>query len=133
MLRFAVLAGLTALTLSACGRPEPVRALPPAVIDVAMEAAFAETIADKCGPIRYNKGYERQVLEREAVKLAAAGYTRRDLEAAAARMQYDRNMQLRAIRMITDRDIDPASERSWCQAGRREVQRKTNIGRYLVL
>jgi hypothetical protein len=133
MHRSPILALIGAFALSACGSPEPVKALPPAFIDVAMEAAFAETIADECGPISYNTAYERQVLEREAMKLAAAGYTRRDLDAAAGQIERDPAIQMRAFRMINDRKIDPSSERSWCAAGKREVQRKTKIGRYLLL
>lgn len=133
MLRSAILASAAALTLTACGSSQPTKALPPEFIEVAMEAGFAETIADECGPIRYNTAYERKVLEREAAKLNAAGYTSRDLNAAALKMKRDPSIQRRAISMVQNRNIDVTSERSWCRAGQIEIRRKTSIGRYLVM
>ena len=123
-----------ALILSACGTTTggPTKALPPEFIDAAMEAAFAETIADECRHLRYNTKREDKVLSDYALRLAAAGYTERDLNAAAKRMDRDPAVQRKAIRMILERDIDVTSEASWCRAGKREKARRTNIGRYLI-
>ncbi len=126
-----------ALTLSACGSGTPVqtgptKALPPEFINAVMEAAFAETIAEECRSLRYNTAREDKLLNSYAVRLAAAGYTERDLRVGANRMEGDAALQRKAIKMIDDRNINVISEASWCAAGKREKARGTNIGRYLV-
>ena len=132
--RATILSLGAALVLTACGSTAsgPTKALPPEFIDAAMDAAFAETIAEECRFLRYNKKREEKILTEYAVRLVAAGYTERDLNVAAARMERDPAVQRKAVRMILDRDIDVTSEKSWCAAGNREKARRTNIGRYLI-
>lgn len=135
-LRRIILSIAALLTLAACGgapvQTGPTKALPPEFVDAVLDAAFAETIADECGSIRYNKSREDKVLETYAVRLVAAGYTERDLLAGANKMERDPNLQVKALRMIQNRKIDVTKEASWCAAGRREMSRGTNIGRYLL-
>ena len=133
-IRTTILALGVAVTLSACASTSsgPTKALPPEFIDAAMEAAFAETIADECRSLSYNTKREDKVLSDYALRLVAAGYTERDLNAAAARMDRDPAVQRKAIKMILERDINVTSEASWCAAGKREKARRTNIGRYLI-
>lgn len=134
MLRKISLSLAAFLALSACATTSqgPTKALPPEFIDAVMDAAFAETIAEECRAYRYDTRREEKVLTNYAVRLAAAGYTERDLRVASARMERDPALQRKAIRMILDRDIDVSSESSWCAAGKREKARGTNMGKYLL-
>lgn len=136
-LRKIILTMGAALALSACASSTPVqtgptKALPPEFVNGVMDAAFAETIADECRSIRYNKQREAKVLNSYAIRLAAAGYTERDLQVGAKRMENDVSLQRKAIKMIDDRNIVVTSEASWCAAGKREMAKGTNIGRYLL-
>lgn len=133
-IRASILTLGTALVLSACGTTSsgPTKALPPEFVNAVMEAAFAETIAEECRSLRYNTRREDKVLTEYAVRLVAAGYTERDLNAAANRMERDPGVQRIAVNMILDRNIDVTREASWCAAGKREKARRTNIGRYLM-
>jgi len=126
------LAALIALSACASTSSGPTKALPPEFIDAAMDAAFAETIAEECRLFRYNNKREDKVLTSYAVRLAAAGYTERDLTVAADRMERDPAIQRKAVGMILDRNIDVTSEASWCAAGKREKARGTNMGKYLI-
>ncbi len=121
------------LTLTACGAPQqPTKALPPEFVEAAMESALAETIADNCRFYRYNEARERQMIFSYSQRLSRAGYTNRDLDANMRQMRRDGTMERMAVQMVLARNIDPASERSWCAAGKREKARGTNIGRYLI-
>lgn len=135
-LRKIAFTALAALTLSACGSTTsvqrgPVKALPPEFVGTAIEAAFADTIADECRSLRYNQAYEDKVLNAYALRLAAAGYTERDLTAGAKRMESDMALQRKVVNMILERNINVNDERTWCSAGRREMAKRTKIGRYL--
>ena len=123
-----------ALALTACGTTstQPVKALPSSFVDTVMQAAFAETIAEECGSLRYNTAREDKVLSDLALKLVQAGYTERDLDYAARQLDRDPQFEQKAVQMIIDRDINVVSEASWCAAGRREKARGTAIGRYLI-
>ncbi len=136
-LRKIAFTALAALTLSACGASTPVergpvKALPPEFVGVAIEAAFADTIADECRSLKYNQAYEDKVLNAYVVRLAAAGYTERDLTVGAKRMESDLALQRKVVNMILDRNINVNDERTWCSAGRREMAKGTKIGRYLM-
>lgn len=132
--RMATLGLISLMGLGACASTPtgPVKALPPEFIDAAMEAAMAETIAEECGTLRYNTKFEEQVLTTYAVRLVAAGYTERDLEHGSKQMERDPESYRKAVKMITDRNIDVSKEASWCAAGNREISRGTSIGRYLI-
>ncbi len=119
--------------LAACGAPQPpAKTLPPEFVNAAMEAALAETIAQECRFYRYDSAREARMIQSHAIRLARAGYTERDLDANLRQMRRDGTMERQAVRMVLARNIDPASEQSWCAAGKREKARGTNIGRYLI-
>ncbi len=133
-IRKTFLALAAALAVSGCASTSqgPAKALPPQFIDGVLEAAMAETIAEECRSLRYNQRREDQVMMSYARQLAAAGYTGYDLDVAARSVGRDPVYQRKAIQMLVSRNIDPASEASWCAAGRREKARGTNMGRYLI-
>ncbi len=97
-----------------------------------MQAAFAETIAEECGSLRYNTAREDKVMNDLALRLVEAGYTERDLDYASRQLDSDPRFEQQAVQMIVDRDINVLNEASWCAAGRREKARGTQIGRYLI-
>jgi hypothetical protein len=132
--RMATLGLISVMGLGACATAPtgPVKALPPEFIDAAMEAAMAETIADECGSLRYNTQVEERVLTTFAVRLVAAGYTERDLRHGSKQLERDPANYRKAVKMITDRNIDVSKEASWCAAGNREISRGTSIGRFLI-
>ena len=120
------------VSLAACGAPQPTKKLPPEFVEAAMESALAETIADNCRFYRYDESREQQMIFSYSQRLERAGYTNRDLDANLRQMRRDGSMQRMAIQMVAARNIDPASEQSWCAAGKREKARGTNVGRYLI-
>lgn len=122
-----------ATALSACGAPQqPVKALPPDFVNAVMESALAETIAENCRFYTYNQAREDRMIAVHDRRLLREGYTQRDLDANLRQMKRDGSFERQAVQMLRSRNIDPASERSWCAAGKREKARGTNIGRYLM-
>ena len=132
--RLAIWAAISFVGLAGCASSPsgPVKALPAEFVDAALEAAMAETIAEECQSLRYNTELEERVLTTYAIRLAAAGYTQRDLEYGAKQLENDPENYKKAIKMIEDRDIDVGREASWCAAGYQEIVEGTSLGRYLL-
>lgn len=134
--RNAIAVGAALVALTACSSTTksygPVKALPSPVVDVMVEAAFAETIADECRSLRYNTAYEEKVMIDQAIDLISAGYTDRDLDYFVSTLDNNPQLEARFLRMVQARKINITNEASWCAAGKREKARGTAIGRYLV-
>lgn len=127
-----LVAAIAAVTISGCAPSRPAKALPQDFLNKVIDISFASAIAEECRLLDFNKPLADKTFEAELTKLAYKGYTRHDVDYAAKRFKKDPSVNRRFMIMIADRKIDVYSEKSWCTAGKREQNRRTHIGRYLL-
>ncbi len=103
---------------------------PPELLDMAFDAATAETIANQCpGGFQYNERQERKMIDayaRTFSSMPAWAYS--DPEDAVSRKQAEAWI----IDYMKRRGVKISQPKTWCAAGAKELAEKTRIGSLLI-
>jgi hypothetical protein len=137
--RSAGFAGAALLALVGCGASDGADAIDPArktrapadVVRAAIASGTAEEISRQCsGEFRYNRDHENEVQTALATKYGANGVP--GWAENPDGIMSELEIQDAAIAYIQRRRIVMTQAETWCAAGRLEVERQTEIGKYLV-